>query len=521
MTSTTYEVEDKPCDGALRLAGGFRASVVRAATTPSGSVAALILATFLARLLLAGCTGLGIDESYMAATSRSLQLSYYDHPPIAWWLTWAAERLAGPGANMWIRLPFVVLFVLSSWLMFRLSSALYGERAALWATMLFNAVPVLGITAGTWVLPDGPLIAALLGAILCLVHALADSRRAWRWWLGCGACFGIALCSKYTAGPILLGAGLYLATEPSARRWLRRPQPYVAAALACAALAPVIVWNLRHHWVSFLFQGGRAAGRHWRPAGPFATLGGEALFFLPWIFAPLLLLLWHAVRRGPRDPRGWLIGCLSVPSFLLFEIVSLHAHVLFHWVAPALMLALPLLGEAVVGLRASSRRIRAALIGTVCVVLAGVMLIASEVRYNWMPEAGEDFALGKDPDVAAMDWSTLREELDRRGLAGPGRVIAATSWLDAGKIDYALLGESPVICLGNDPREYGVIRPASSFDGSDVIIVAPKDTLASLSAKFADQFERIEAIRPVMLLHAGKPAMLLPLFVGRNMHEAR
>ena len=43
--------------------------------TPPRGVAALILATFVARLLFAASLGLGIDESYMVAAGRKLQLS--------------------------------------------------------------------------------------------------------------------------------------------------------------------------------------------------------------------------------------------------------------------------------------------------------------------------------------------------------------------------------------------------------------------------------------------------------------
>ncbi|MGC1889923.1 MAG: hypothetical protein WA709_28160, partial [Stellaceae bacterium] len=63
--------------------------------TPAGGVAGLIFATFLARLLFASALGLGIDESYMVAAGRKLQLSYFDHPPIAWWLARAAAYLTG------------------------------------------------------------------------------------------------------------------------------------------------------------------------------------------------------------------------------------------------------------------------------------------------------------------------------------------------------------------------------------------------------------------------------------------
>ena len=63
--------------------------------TPSGRVALLIVATFIARLLFAAALGLGVDESYMVVAGREPQLSYFDHPPIAWWLAWGISHVAG------------------------------------------------------------------------------------------------------------------------------------------------------------------------------------------------------------------------------------------------------------------------------------------------------------------------------------------------------------------------------------------------------------------------------------------
>ena len=56
--------------------------------TLAGALVLLIIGTFALRLLLAAALGLGIDESYMVAAGRKWQLSYFDHPPIAWWLAW-------------------------------------------------------------------------------------------------------------------------------------------------------------------------------------------------------------------------------------------------------------------------------------------------------------------------------------------------------------------------------------------------------------------------------------------------
>ncbi len=488
--------------------------------TPAGGVALLILTTLAARLAFAGALGLGIDESYMVASGRTLQPGYFDHPPLAWWMAWAAAHLAGSDGAFVVRLPFVLLFALTTWLMFRLASVLFGACAGLWAAALLNAAPVFGIGDGTWVLPDGPLVAALLGAVLCLVSALpAQGRAAWGWWLGAGLCAGVALFSKYSAALTAAGAAVFLLTTPDGRRWLRRPHPYAAALLALLLFSPVLAWNARHGWASLLFQAGRAAGGKLHLSGPVTTLLGGALFILPWIWLPLVACGAAALRRGPQDAGRWLLACLAVPPILLFPIVSLHSHVLFHWAAPGYLMLFPLLGEAVARRRRGSRLVRGALAATAAVVTLGAVFVASEVRFNWLPEVFEDFALGTDPDLDAVDWTSLRTELAARGLLGrPGLVVAATRWHDAGKIDYALGGEATVICLGADPRQYGLVANAADYAGKDVVIVAPRTSLAQVTAQFGTAFDALEALPAAMVRQAGRPAMLLPLFMGRRLH---
>ncbi len=460
------------------------------ACTPSGGVALLIAATLLLRLLFAAALGLGIDESYMVAAGRHPQLGYFDHPPIAWWLAWAASRLLGDDTAFVVRLPFVALFALSTFLMYRITARLFGARPGFWAAVALNLAPVFGVTTGTWVLPDGPLTAALLGALACLLGALpARGRAAWGWWLGAGACAGIALCSKYTAVLTFAGAVLYLVSDrDEGRKWLARPHPYAAALLSATMFLPVVVWNAGHGWTSFLFQGGRAVGR-FHPWGPLSLLGGEAVFLLPWIWAALMLCAAGALRRGRQGHASWLLLCLAAPPILLFLLVSFWSHVLFHWASPGYLMLLPLLGDAIAR-RLDSRALRVGLAATATLVLAGVALVGTEVRLNWLPSVLEDFPVGADPDLDAVDWTSLRADLESRGLlARPGLVVAATRWHDAGKIDYALGGAMPVICLGPDPREYGEIAPVARYSGRDVLIVVPRGTLAGVVRRFGSLFE--------------------------------
>ncbi|MBO0712717.1 MAG: glycosyltransferase family 39 protein, partial [Acetobacteraceae bacterium] len=122
---------------------------------PGALVLVLILATTLVRVAAGWLMGLGVDESYVVAAGRTLHWGYFDHPPAVWWLSWAAAHLTGTDAAPIVRLPFIALFALSTWLMFRLTATLYGARAGLWAAIGVNLAPVFAVTTGGWVLPDG------------------------------------------------------------------------------------------------------------------------------------------------------------------------------------------------------------------------------------------------------------------------------------------------------------------------------------------------------------------------------
>jgi 4-amino-4-deoxy-L-arabinose transferase-like glycosyltransferase len=504
-----------PLDIVPASSGARRPGLAAWARTPAGGLTILIIASCAARLLFAGSIGLGIDESYMVAAGRHWQLSYFDHPPVAWWLAWGAAHLAGSEAAIVVRLPFILLFALATVLMYRLTAGLFGERAGLSAAAVLNAAPVLGVTSATWVLPDGPLTAALLGAALCLTRAVpAAGRAAWGWWLATGACAGLALSSKYSAVLTIAGAILFLLSEPAGRRWLLRPQPYAAGIAALILFLPALIWNARHGWVSFLFQGGRAGG-HFHPFGPVAAIGGAALYFLPWIWLPLVLCGVGALRRGPADRNHWLLLCLAAPPILLFTAISLWSRILFHWTAPGYLMLVPLLGEAIARHWPTSRGLRRAAVATGLFVVLGTAVVASEVRFDWLAGLFPRRLAAQDPAMAAVDWTSLRTDLAERGLLDrPRLVVAATRWLDAGKIDYALGGRVPVLCLGPDPREYGIIAPLADHAGSDVVIVAPRSSVAEIRARYGKLFRSIEVLPPALVLHAGRPALTLPLYLG-------
>ena len=475
----------------------------------------LIAGTTLLRLLLGAELGLSIDESYMVAAGRDLRGGYFDHPPLAWWLARGAALLLGSERPWAVRLPFIALFAVSTLLVFRLGEAVASARAGLLGAVAINLSPVLGITTGGWVLPDGPLDCALLGAAWCLMRALPE-RRAWGAWLGAGGCAGLALLSKYSAGLTLAGAALYLLTSPLHRRWLLRPQPWAALAVALLMFAPVLVWNAGHGWASFAFQGGRASAHRFNPAGPLVVLAGAALYLLPWIWAGLLVALQRGLRAGPAAWRGWLLCWLALPPIVGFAMVALWSRqVLFHWAVPGYLFLFPLLGAGLERLQeARPVLLRRVAVGTVALLAVALLVSAAELRWNWL----RAFSPGFDPGVQALDWTNLREALDARGLLRrPGTVIAGSSWWVTGKLDYALGGDPVVVCFNTDARQYGFAPGPAAHLGEDVLLIGPRLDPARVQAGYGGLFERIEALPPVELRFAGRPPAALPAFLGHHL----
>ena len=474
--------------------------------SPRMTVWWLIAGTAVVRVGLGWAIGLGIDESYMVAAGRELRLGYFDHPPVAWWVSAGVAWVVGSDVAWVVRLPFVGLFAVSTWLMARLTADWYGEWAGVWAAVALNVAPVFGVTTGGWVLPDGPMVCGLLAAVWCLGRGL--ERGGWGWWIGAGVAAGGAMLSKYSAGVVILGGVVAMATVPGWRGWFRRPEPYVAGLVALAVFSPVVIWNAGNGWASFAFQGGRAAAARFQPLGPLVVLAGGAGCLLPWVWVGLMAGLWTGMRGGPGARAGWLLAWLAVGPVVLFAVVALWSrNVLFHWAMPGYLFLFPLLGARLAGWRPGLAPRWA--VGSAALVAVVVGVGVSEIRRNWLGW----FRPGFDPGVQAVDWTPLRGVLAGRGLLG--QAVAAPSWNDAGKVDYALGGAPPVLAMNADARQFGFrSRPAV---GSDVLIVAPRQDEARIRGAYAGRFASIETLAPAEVVLPGRGVMVVPLFMGRGL----
>jgi 4-amino-4-deoxy-L-arabinose transferase-like glycosyltransferase len=491
--------------------------------TAAGQALWIIAVFTLLRLLEGAFVGLGTDESYTVAVSRDLHLSYFDHPPLHYWIVHLLSPLLGYGRGG--RLPFIALFAGSTWLMFRLTRRLFGEAAGVWAALVLNLTGFFAVAAGDWVLPDGPLIFFLLAAANALADGWfgeADARaNPLGTWLWAGLWIGLAALSKYQAALFCAGLGLFLLTDRERRRDLLTPGPYVAAILTVLILSPVLIWNAQHHWASFAFQGGRGVpnkGVH--IDGPVVALLGQFALLLPWVFVPLVLAGVSAARAGPADRRRWFCLVLAAPAIALFTLIPLVSpRTLPHWSMPGWLFIFPLLGLMLAAATEAGKawpRRWAVASAAILVVVGG--LAVAEAATGWLGAAFPKAFKKGDPTAESIDWTALRAQLDQEGLLKtPGVFVVSLKWNEAGKIDDAVGGEAPVLVFSSDPREFAYRVQSSSLIGHDAVIVAPPKTLNAHLAELKTYFQTLTPQPPVEVGRDGRGEAEVDVMVGHDL----
>ncbi len=276
------------------------------------------------------------DESYYWDWGRHPDIGYYSKPPMIGWLMGFAGWLGHDSMFVLKFLP--ALLVLGGLIfVFLLGRDLFGARAGFWAALLLLATPA-NAALSTFFTIDAPLF-LFWSASLWL---------AWRWWRAAprGGSWGLALALALSLGlgsltkqihllfPVLLLGFVALAGLPGGAR--TRWQLGIAIALSLLLLAPPLLWNWRHDWITFRHTAGElqepshGLGRSLRLLGEFlggqAALGGGATWLGMLVAAALGLRRWTTA-----DARMRFLLLFFVPGLVAFAVLALLQRVEQNW----------------------------------------------------------------------------------------------------------------------------------------------------------------------------------------------
>ncbi len=479
------------------------------------------------RFIIAATVGYGVDESYAVAIARQFSWSYFDHPPLLFWIIGGWAKLAGSEREVVLRLPIAICFAGTTWMTYRLAARFFGENAGAIAALLLNVSAEFSLSAGGWLLPDAPLFLAMMASVTLIAGILFDEapRAVTLRWIVAGAAAGAAMLSKYHGVFVLGGTFLFMISSPRHRRWLAHPGPYLGAIVALAIFSPVLYWNSQHQWVSFLFQGGRAGGRGGiHPDTMLTNIAGQIVWALPWIWIPLVASMWGAFRQGRQAAEKWFLLCLSVPIVAVFTLIALRGDVgLPHWTAPGYLFAFPLLGAAVASrLERGAPYARPWIVTSVYGYLTLIAILWSAVATGWVGSVfGSKLAKAADAQTAdLLDWHAVSKELHTRRLLPVGSFVAAPSWIQAGKASVALGPDVPVICLCADPHHFWYAVVDTQYFGANAVILNKVRAGEDVIAKFAPYFESITLETVVPIYRERRVAMEIGVYRATNFRKS-
>lgn len=470
------------------------------------------------RLIAAQVVGLAYNEAYFVSLARHLQLSYYDHPPLALWLIWTTVKATGSESAFIVRTPFILMFIGTTWLVYRLATILFDKRVGAMSALLLNLSPVFTVGIGTMLLPDSPLMPCLVAGNICIarVDRRSGSNRLLLWCMS-GLWFGLAMLSKYTAVLVIAGLFVFALTSPQRRLWFREPGPYLAGAVAVLVFSPVLIWNWQNDWASFGFQGARAVAElNVKPTAPLENLLAQSAFVGPWIWIPMMYAFGLRLLRGTRDAGSWQCCCAAAVPILFFTVVTIwepetRAH--YHWSAPGYLMLFPLLGNLVAAnLVMSDALTRRWLLASIATVILVLIVFETNVWNGWILRVAATISPAaasiKDPTLQLIDWRELLPVVADHGLLDKPRLfVVGTHRYEVSKIDVELGRHLPVLCFCGDPRNFAFKWDDHAFVGWDALIIQGNASIDTVKQEYGSYFRNIELLE-IVDVHRGTQVVL-------------
>ncbi len=477
----------------------------------------LIGLTMVVKIALALVLPLGVDEAYAIAVAREYSLSFFDHPPISFWLPVAFADVTGIEHRLVYRAPFLLAGAGTAYVIYEIGRAVSGARAGLWTLLLFCASPFFLLSGGVFVVPDGPLNLASALAVLALMRiASCDGRVPLRLWVWAGLALALALGSKYQAAWIPLAVLIYMVATPQARRWFYQPGPWIGGLIGLVGLLPVVLWNLDNDWASFAFHGGRAGGG--TGLVNFALMfAAQALFLLPVVLLAAVAGLWAGLRNWQEGPR-FLLVLIAIGPVAIFNVIYLTSSAPFaHWTMPGWLFALPLAGVWLAEKGEAVRR-RFLIWTKALLVLLWVplLLLALHANTGALTKYVFEETPKWDNTHALFDYGGLEAALNARGLLDETDVLMTTGWIDAAHIDTALKGRKPMqVFKGIRAHHFTYLSDAEVRGRGLLMAISPlrkaEKTGQRLLDKARDLDPNARLLPPVILQRGGQDYVAVSL----------
>jgi 4-amino-4-deoxy-L-arabinose transferase-like glycosyltransferase len=391
------------------------------------------------------------DEAWYWQESRALDWSFSDLPLATAVLIRLGETLFGHGV-LAMRALFLLLGALLPLILLRIGRRVFDPATGYLAGLLTLALPLLG-TLGIFALPDVPLTLASACALDALERA-ARSRRM-RDWVTLGLALGAAWLCHYRAAMLLLTGLAFLGLSPRGRALWRERGLWLAVAIACLGLIPLLVFNAGHGWVALGFQ--LVERNPWSfHADALVQPLEQALACTPLFYLLMLWAAWQSLQRMRSDvpdagvPWDIFALCSIVPiaAYFVLGCFADDARFRLHWPLPGYLPVLVVLPELLRTQLGTQVR-RLALTATIAMLVLGNVLAFIYLAMAAVPGGAAVLTRMKAFPEHFVGWNDAAAQT-RSLLAQPrfaDTVLVADNFMLAAELDFALDGSRHVYSL--------------------------------------------------------------------------
>lgn len=485
----------------------------------------LIVASALARCIVALSVELGNDEVYYYTYAVQPDWNHFDHPPLVGiFIRFFTFNLHWIN-DLSVRLPAILGAAFNTWLIARCGYLIQNERTGLIAAILYNTSLYTGIISGIFIIPDSVQLTFWLGALYTIIRAVesedAKFRRAQI--LMTGLWIGMAVMCKVHGVFLWLGILGYITFHQ--RSWLKDAGLYAAIAITLLIISPIIYWNFNNDFISWRFHSERVdANQGINPISFVTAVLGQIAYNNPlnvWLFVLTIIGIVKQKQFVNPTMLKLLLWC-SLPIIAATCVVSLFRPILPHWSGPGFIGCI-LLSSAYIDFKIDltellyTRLLKVAACLMVIVILAGVTII------NFYPGtlgSKTESKMGSDDFTLDMTgWKELAKEFNTLRLNDiaskrmpEDAPLVTHKWFPGGHLYYyvAYPNKIPFLGLGplNDLHKFLWLNELESNAkfGGDAYFITSSDNFSDPHQIYKGLFKKIDTPRRIIQKRTGKIA---------------
>jgi 4-amino-4-deoxy-L-arabinose transferase-like glycosyltransferase len=581
-----------------------------------GWVAGLLLGGLLFRSAIAFWLPPGFDEGYYYLYTHHPDWSYFDHPLLVALSTGFGPWLTGEVSPFTIRLGTLLLHTGALLLLYLTSVQLFSRKAALLTLAIATLIPIFLVGFGVLTLPDSPLI-CFWTATLCVAaweffpswpdvemqvqkdaetrrHADAEAQnRAIKPWgyafdaspkqlhqsppspaslpppaptltlphlyaptyrlALIGLLVGLACLSKYHGLALAIGLLGFCLTSPRHRVVFFSPWLLVSLGLFLIAIAPILIWNFQHDWVSLRFQSGRAIpDRGYSLLDLLVTFLASVAYLFPTFGFPLWWVSgkagWQHIKKwSDQEPGGIreefqfqdvrlqtrLILWTALPLMLGFTLMGGYRAILPTWSMPGFWSATLLLGQQAANWQVRSPHLVKRWLGGSTIAVASFLLVALlHVTLGTFQKPSQYALFGgfiaptADASAQLIDIQQLRQGFTqsvriRTALEDAGFLFTNDLYL-AGQVGVAILAprgstnislpQLPITCFDQDLRGFAFWSTGDQWVGRDGLLITTEQQAKGAIAQYQGYFKQIHKIADIPIKRGGAIVQIIQVY---------